>query len=799
MISDAWVAAPAQKIEELKPAFLYENRLRTYLQALYIGLIGSSKNAQLLIENQPGNINKNLISGNKLVRNSFSYAISWLELAREFSISEDIFNSQLLQPAILTAKFRMTVHSTVSLEGFIFSKSADFFDPYFGGKTVSLAIIVPVLQTVMNMRFRKEQLPDDIAGSVILGNVQPLPYVNRIHHYGAHLERTGTRLDLSSMHFLKTNIDDVHRFKSSMAFENLCEVYSTRLGKRLLGAPIILTGRLVSAQLPSLVINDPKSNKPLSLVASDFMLSSSGMNKTQVESLQGSTVRMLAVIWYGSALKGIDMQPEVFAVQPVDDETQAYMDNLIGFVRLRGTVSLMRLHEMFPQIDPSTEIPCIKVGENAAFWQCGGTKTGPVVDAFHAIIEKIRLLRQNHVSGEETLLAERNFVISHQKLNLEWQVHRISANRKLRNTIIELIGYMDYHGSLPGRIKDICRLISGADPDSVLRDVLWLRGIGFIAKRENNAVIRKRAVNIAYRAVRSELMEAVKDILNHKHAVRLDELENLTHYPPSLIILALRELNGSGIVQPLQRNERKCELVWMMKGPDHEIENYRREAEKALKDLEDQVLSALKEFPYQLHLSKLIQMLQMREPHLSSYTLMMVLSELEQEERLKSEGEMWMYPWEMRIKDFLSSRPHDPFTLEELLQGASFPAARATMMLNILSGMEKKGCIWQPASGLWCLAPRDEADRELILQHVMQRYCEGFVTDTIREHGGRVQEDWLIHELRLFIIKRREELHISAGCQCPTPDQIITDMLSRHVLVRRNAMLAVNNEGSRKD
>ena len=782
-----------QDIKRWKAVFLRESEIRTYLQAFYVSLIGSSENARLLIENEPGSIDRNAISGNELVRSCFAYSMIWLELAREFSVSQETFTSQFLQPANLTAAFRLAVRSTVSLEGFVFSKSADFHDPYFGGRVVTMAMIVPELQTAMSIRCRTDQLSGDTIGGVILRNVQPMPYVNRIHHLGMQIERTKIRPDLSSLHFLKVNIDDAQRFHSSMAFENFCEIYSTRFGRRHLGAPYVLTGRLVWMRLPRLVIQSPVSGESVTLQASDNMFSNSGMDPGETESLQGQIIRMLAVIWYGKASKGAELQPEVFAIQRTDDENQASIDNLMGFVRLRGRVPLVKLHEMFPKIDLSAEIPCISVDENEAFWQHGRAETGSVFDRLHETNENIRRLRLQSVFGEGTLLAERRNIINERKLHEDWLVNRLSVNKRLLETLLTLIKYRDNYGLLPRRRKALCRLVSSDNPDSILHDILWMRGIGFIARQQDNADIRKQAISIAYRAIRPQLINMLNHIQNERYVVGFHELEDMNGYPPSLIIQALRELENSGNVQPLHRDGRRCELVWIMKGSDHEGADYSREAIKVLESLENQVLSVLGEFYHPLHHSKVHDMLRMRGVPLSHFTLMQVLSELREDGWLIQDREMWMYPWDRRVVDLLNSRPQDPFTLDELLRQTSVPGSETTKMRDILSSLEKQGDIWQPVNGFWCLTPKDERTRDLILQRIVKLDCEKFITTILKEHGGRVQESWLTSVLRIFIIKRIGELRLPLNWQDLSPEKIVADMLSRHILVKHNSTLTSND------
>ena len=140
------------------PHFLSEQGLRIYLQNLYVAIVGSNENARNLT-NQPLNeIRIDLCSGNPLSRRCYRNSIKWLRLVKEFSLDDELFNNQILEPAraACRAKYRMGESSpfTLNTKAVVFRKSKPYYDLNFGGNIVTISVILPELHSIQSLRCR---------------------------------------------------------------------------------------------------------------------------------------------------------------------------------------------------------------------------------------------------------------------------------------------------------------------------------------------------------------------------------------------------------------------------------------------------------------------------------------------------------------------------------------------------------------------------------------------------------------------------------------------------------------------
>lgn len=764
--------------------FLLEDVVRTYLQTLYVGITGASENAQLLLDQDPINIKQSSASGNRLVKTCLASTVTWLELVREYCISPEIFTSQFLQPAKLAAAFRLSARHTIDLEGYVFSKSANFYDPYYKCKVFTLAVVVPLLQTAMSIRCRSEQWAETELGGINLKNVQPMPYVNRIHPFRLQIKKTETKPALSRWNFLKTSIQDASRFHNSIAFENFCEVLSTRFGRRFLGAPCILSGRLVWAKIPLLIIQSPVGNESINLLANEYLTSISNIDADRIKSLEGQMIRVLSVIWYGRFRRGIELLPEAFLLEKIENERDSLVDNLMGFVRLRGRVPLETIPKEFLCTDPSVLAPNIILREGYLEWQYELFHDSPIVQLFHEKNADIRRLRWQSGLAGAVVLTDRYSIINSEKLHEECLVAKLSRDIKLMNCFLSIIKYRDDFGYLPDKVKEMAKIVSRDNPDMFLRNILWLRWMRFLIRNRDGIIISNKALKIAYKLVRHTLISLLVQVQKEKSVIGLHEIENMTGFPPSLALKALREIEDEGWIHCLKKDNMKCDLVWILKKDigKEELE----QASNFLMLLEDQVLSVLKSVHFSLHCLKIIEMLQANGISLNYFTLILLLKTLENKGKISHKEDMWIYPWDRRIIDILNSKPYDLFTMDDIMSMASIPQFENEKFQVIVRGLEQRGDIWQPAPGRFCLAPCEDRDRNLVLLNMLKLKCEEHIMDTLKNKGGQVEEGWLMGETKLFIRKLADELRLTLN-HYELSQKIIGNLLSQGILKRRDA------------
>jgi hypothetical protein len=258
-----------QRSRAFLPYSIGEPAIRRALQNLYVAIIGSNDNARSLIERGPFDLDVDTAKGNHLVKKCFIAVSHWLARNKEFAVSERVFKEQIVEPARCAARFKLNITHlpirSTKLEGIIFSKSSPYYSKYHQRYLVTLSVIIPELETVMNLRCYADGQSNLEYGKYEIKGVQPIPYVNRLHPVNLSdlsLEKKDDTVNLSDLDFLKISFQDTGFFSYSLAMENFSEVESDQISvrRRHLGAVCILAGRLISVSPPRVTLqkNDKK-------------------------------------------------------------------------------------------------------------------------------------------------------------------------------------------------------------------------------------------------------------------------------------------------------------------------------------------------------------------------------------------------------------------------------------------------------------------------------------------------------------------------------------------------------------
>lgn len=745
-----------QKGRKLVPTFFTESNVRKYLQALYISTVGATDNARLILERDLSDADPKFFAGNKLVIACSSWMRMWLKFMREFSRSAEIYSLQFLEPVKLLANFRLTARKTTTLTGLLFSKSSRFYDKYFSGDVRTLAIIIPSLQTVMSIRCRDELAGEVGTGGLLLNGIQPMPYVNRIHPHQLDIERNDERPSLSSLDFLKVSVDDLELFRTSMAFENFCEIESGQLRerRRRTGAPCIICGRLICVRPPSIILKG-YSGRLIRLHMNHNLPSNSCMDLHEISSLEGKFVRVLVVHWYG---KGQTVPtPEAFILEEVESEDEILHDEVCGFVRLRIRLQSSVVFERFPQASLQMSAHINVRGENIE-WQPVPAPGEPFLQAFHNTQQQIRMLRLRNCYGKVTTLVDLRGVLDWAKLRKEWLVKKLTQDEGLLRFSLGIIKYGDDQGVIPRKISELRGVISGIFSDSVpVWYVYWLLNTRLIKRTGDRTVISELGHHVVYSAVKNALISALRNALNEKTVMSLDELEERTGFAPSLILSRLQELEEEGVVHCLELSGKRCELIWFTIRPTTASEDPRASAAEKFRALKEKILALFGEFHHPLHPLKVIELMQ-QKGHVTSYrALLSLLVWLEKEGILSHDGEMWEYPWRRRITDILNGNPTCPFTIEAIMRLASIPPFEAEKVKNILTELEEEREIWQPVPGRWFSNPRDDIAREIQLRTLLLNVDQEFITKILREKEW-AEDRWLEIESTFHVRKFAEKI-----------------------------------------
>ncbi|MEM2613165.1 MAG: hypothetical protein QXO15_02925 [Nitrososphaerota archaeon] len=723
----------------LRPMFLREKSVKMYLQSLYIALIASRQNAEIILNHQPDALDPDMARGHELAKKSFSYLKRWCERIREYAVSEEVYSRQICEPARLAARYRLSISTSTTLSGYVFSKSAEFYDPFFGENVVDLSVVIPSLGCPLTLRCRADHVRDLNPGMYEIGGVQPIPYVNRLHPVHLSIRNNRGELILKELDLLKASLYDLRRYPYSIAFENFCRVASRQLREKLrggvaLGAIQVVAGYLSDVRLPLISIAG-RFNRGVAI-----QLVWNGDIKG-VEALRGEPVRALTVTWYG---RGRQTLPEAFIIEPAESDSEILEDDIIGFVRARMKVAQEAIRHHYPNVDPSRfRTGSIKWEAGYLIWAQNKAPTSDdIVAGF--LDQKLSLMRlRGEMPGpaEYAPLALWTLILDRQKVRLQTIAEKLYRNKSVMSCIVELVRMHENEELLPKSFKELCSIFG---TNLTYEDVLWMRDTGLIKKFGGEVKVTKIGVEVLYAATGAAILDWLRRELEEKGLIAIPKAESSLNVPASLILRGLEDLRSAG-VRPLQLDGLDTRLIWVIEGDDHLTEF----ARTILARLESDVIDALRRVPHALSVSKILDALNRR---MGGLWIREILSTLRMRGRLLEKDGMWIYPDESRIMDVLSGEPDKLLTLEELMKKAKIPGARKYIVFSLLWGLVKKGVVVQPRNGMWAIKTDDP--------HILRRRAENLIKADCKHRLLEILDKYY----RTDIITARARLRVCISC-----------------------------------
>ncbi|MEM2233264.1 MAG: hypothetical protein QXP81_06965 [Nitrososphaerota archaeon] len=720
-----------------KPVFLFEKEVSKYLQSIYVAITASRANAEAIVGHDPDDLTPNMGGGHGLAKRSFSYLIGWLRNVHEYSASDEIFSRQIYEPVRLAAGFRLSVSTTTTLSGYVFSKSAEFYDPFFGENVIDLSMIVPSLGSAMCLRCRADFVRDLNPGMYIVGSVQPIPFVNRIHPVHLSIRDSPDELALSELDALKTSLYDFRRYADSVAFENFCRVTSRQLldkrrGGVALGAVRVVSGILSDVRVPLISIAGSFNR------GTGIQLVWNGDSRS-VEALRGKPVRALAVIWYGK--KGYVL-PEAFIIEPAASSLEVIEDDIIGFVGSRLTVDPKTLRHRYPGVDP-LRLETNRLGWEGGclIWKQDTSGTGDdVVTGF--LRQRLSLMRiRSGMPGpvERAPLVPWTLVLDRQKLHIRGAVDELRRNGSITSLMMELVRLRENGDELPKSIKQL-----GLTDE----DVRWLRVLGFIKKvKAGGVLVTERGVGALYELERERITGWLGVELQQRGFISVPDAEAQLCVPTSLILRGLDELKRNTGIRPLRLNHVDINIIWVREDDINSIEA----ARGRLSELKSKVLSVLRSKPHGLAVSRIREALGGR---FSTPAIEDVLRALRICGKVLERDGVWVYPEEVRILDVLSEAPDRFFSYQELMEKAGIPPVREENTRSLLRSLVRRGAVDEMRGELWAIKTNDPDVLRRRDENLLRSDCKRQFLEYLKR-VGRTDVLTATAKMRIFISHHR--------------------------------------------
>ena len=544
---------------------LGESKLRSKMTELYRA-VWVEDNAKIISKLEPSTLADSYqFSGPKGERVAANELIHWLADIREFSKSDEIFSNQLLEPIKVVARFRiaaMRLGRNISSHGWVFAKSQPYSNEYYGETItrVTLSIMFPQFQTMMSIRVA-EGFADTLGyGMYNFEDILPFPLTNRIRQSAqkqGKAQKVSYQQDFSKYNFLFASLVDLEQFSCSLEMRHYSEISSPQSQKKaLMGALLFVPGKITSVNFPTVYVQSilkPSLEIPFRV---DAEQAGKKLLPARIEECEGKTVRLAVVRWYDSGEEevGHPEYHEVLSLQEESDVSQLALDEIAGYVRIRGKA---HVNEIMSEFDRSVcqNIPLLQNSgqpvQGRILQNVNGTISynqqtplvEPIIREFLASTANIRNLRFGQ-SGSHKKLVTPEDMLDKEKISVKTFAKISKMNAQ---ALVTMKWTMDELGT-----KYVKEVPVVSEKSSTL---WWWRIFGILDEHhrtKGDYRLTKVGEDVAYERVRKEIDAAVS---TSGEIVSLPQLaKEHPSIPPSLIVRFLKEEELAGNAKESSEN-----------------------------------------------------------------------------------------------------------------------------------------------------------------------------------------------------------------------------------------------------
>ena len=658
-----------------------EHELRKQLSNLYASMVESTGNAELLIDRDPGDIEYGDTSGNSRTRKSMIDACEWLADVQFQCRDPGTFEDVIMGAVRKTARYLVSVRKrkpTTSLEGWVFQKSKVLENAY--GQRMAMAMIVPQLESCMSVR-----LPDNVAEDMDKGyfyrffSATPMPITNRLHVPTHRIERTDTPPRLSDWDFLKTAFADRGRFSDSLEMDVCCEIASIQSrSAHHLGTPIILAGTVLSADESDVTIQDIEGNESFAVVRSDQEQHA----ECSLQDMVGMPARFLVVEWYqpGKHSRGTARFPELLWYE-AGDLQDLRNDDLVGYVRLRGSVDLGTLHDRYGTVDVS-KIGCLSENGGAIRYIGMAVPADPVVGEF---LESVREIRETWLQyrRDSGLPVTKHDVISDDNANTAAMTSKLEKKPEIKNTLSDIQAVFDATGNWAAKLDHTGEY-------GLKRHVRQLVRIDLLHLNGDSLEVTPTGRRILGMVLEGEM----KRYLSSLDCLYIPELDS--HIPRSIL---LRHLKDTGDFSESPAEWGKNKLLWVRSGAT---------ANPKIKEYEDNltrhhnlILRRLRTVNHPANPKFVHDELAKQGEGIDYLSAGIMLDQLHRIGKLTGSEDSWEYDIYWRIRDLISEDRDGEWTSDRVMAEIRAPLPDRKKAGDVLANLEKEGLIVKLAGGVW--------------------------------------------------------------------------------------------------
>ena len=605
------------------------------MSQMYMALTQAGENAKALSTIDVEQIRKFTPVGNPQTKQATRSFLRELEYYKGISDSSEAFERNVLAPIKFSAQLvlymRDRSRATTDLQCWVIAKSYPTYDPQSKQDMVTVTTVCPKIKTTMSVRISKEQA--DLLDYKIyqFPNVQPIPLANRMRSHARREDKhSDTNLigKMGDYDFLFADPADLEYFKYSFEMRHYCEISPDQSPhKQMLGAILVCSGELLGTSGNIAAIKNPITGN---LEKFHIRKKYSPNLFDEVNSLEKKYVRVLCSVWYDSGAEDDDHPtlPEIYQIEEIGNEHQsvpteyyennnkildkmkyqAIMENIVGFVRIRGSVNKKDLEKKLDETDYNLEQIIKDVnylnsdGENVEYLGQSTPTNDKICDNYLQVIKRISSIRRQYASSSAPFVTPDDF-LNEENLTDE----NIARRGNVAETLLLAIDKMGKRRT-SAELEHISKLLekvpdnSGLDVNKIVDFELpsdaSLRSMKSYFKRHGLAIfptkhhimITKKGREIASMATQERIVDIIKETslehasclgrylgINNQDLIKTYDPENSenfetidTGFKKSAIptLMLIKNLESSDDVEPLFDSSSK--FFWIQKNSERD-------------------------------------------------------------------------------------------------------------------------------------------------------------------------------------------------------------------------------------
>lgn len=388
------------------------------------------------------------------------------------------------------------------------------------------------------------------------------------------------------------------------------------------------------------------------------------------------------VEWYQPQSGGTPRRyAELLHVEAADQE-DLRDDDLVGYVRLRGQVSVEEIRERYGRVDLSA-VDCLVLDRHIVRYSRAAPESdNPVIKEFFSTIDKIRDRWSEYRKDGRPFVSESD-ISSQDSTSMARIMGHLRERPALIDALSDIQTVFDHSG-------DRAFESGGQNWQARRAHVKTLERMNLLDTAAGHRPLTKKGIRALTTSFKDEIERCVSDL----DYIYLPELGKR---PPNSVMLA--HLQSGREFKMGQTRSENNKLLWIRIGVDDK--SISKECESKTAHQHGLILRCMMTTNHPVTSKFIHDELDKRGERIDYFSINIMMRQLEQAGKLSKSGDSWVYITYWRIRDLVSTDLEGQWTLERVIRESKIGTIDKDTVHECLSRIEREGVTVELSDGVW--------------------------------------------------------------------------------------------------